>query len=186
VAAAALVAVSAVALVVPASRTALAEFFGLDNVHVDVEPKSTALPTVPSEEFGRAATLDEARDALDFRLALPAEGEPDAAYLIEDQAGPAAAILVYERDGFELWETERLEFGKGVRLQSFVREVEVNGEVGVWIDPGHTAYLEAAGLETFRRGVDRGVLLWERDGVTYRLETSQTQEEAVEIAESVE
>jgi hypothetical protein len=184
-AAAAMVAVLGVALVVPASRTAMAKFLGLDSVRVEVEPSVTALPTIPLDVLGSAVTLMDAQERLGFQLALPDGREADVVYLIDNTEGPAAAVLVYQEEGFELWETRRLQFGKGVGMAAFVHEVVVSGEPGIWIEPGHTAYLEEAGLRTLRRGVDRGVLLWEQDGTTYRLEIADSQNEAIAIAESL-
>jgi hypothetical protein len=37
-----------------------------------------------------------------------------------------------------------------------------------------------------RRLIDGHVLIWEEDGITYRLETGVTLEEAVKIAESLQ
>jgi hypothetical protein len=186
VSAAALVAVLGVTMIVPASRTALAEFFGLDNVRVEVEPAQTALPTIPLNDLGRASTLGDGEEQLGFPLLLPESEHPDTVFLVDDEAGPAAAILVYDDEAFELWQSKRLNFIKRVPDATYVHEVDVGGADGYWIEPGHVAELEGVGLPPARRGVDRGVLLWQRDGTTYRLEIDASPEEAIAIADSLE
>jgi hypothetical protein len=183
--AAALVTVMAVTLAVPASRTALAEFFGLDNVEITVGPNEPGLPTLSPDDIGRETALGEAEAALGFAAALPDGGRPDAVYVVDDAQGPAGMILVFEDEAFELWQTTRLNFLKRIPNASFVHEVDVGGVTGFWIEPGHSAALENTGLEAFHRGVDRGVLLWQRGETTYRLEMDSSRGEAVEVAESL-
>jgi hypothetical protein len=183
--AAALVAVVAIVLAVPASRTALAEFFGLDNLEITVGPDEPGLPTLSPDHIGRETTLGEAEAALGFAAALPDGRRPDAVYVVDDAQGAAGMVLVYKDEAFELWQTKRLNFLKRIPNASFVHEVDVGGATGFWIEPGHSAALESTGLEAFHRGVDRGVLLWQRRGTTYRLETDSSQAEAVEIAKSL-
>ena len=93
----------------PASRTALAEFFGLDNVRIDIAPGSQDLPTMAPGTIGREVTLAEAEAELGLSAALPDGARPDAVYLVDDQLGAAAMILVYNDDGFELWQRGRFD-----------------------------------------------------------------------------
>jgi len=66
---------------------------------------------------------------------------------------------------------------------------EFGGQPALWIDEGgHIAsFLDEAGrvVVESRRTVDRATLLWEEGGITYRLETSLSQEEAIRVAESL-
>ena len=179
------------ALAVPQSRSALAKFFGLSHVRVETQP--TGGPTPPAlspASFARPSSLDEAQLAVDFPLRLPvrdgARLEPDAVYLQGEGAVMPIAILVYE--DYDLYQTRLGFFGKGTD-PSLLHEVSFGGHDALWIDEGgHIAtFLDEQGrlVVESRRTVGRATLLWEENGVTYRLETSLSQEEAIAVAESL-
>jgi len=98
-------------------------------------------------------------------------------------------IFVYEDEGFDLYQTRQGYFGKGAPDPSLIHEIAFGGHPALWIDEGgHIAsFLDGQGrvVVESRRSVDRATLLWEEDGITYRLETSLSQEEAVRVAESL-
>jgi len=178
------------ALAVPQSRSALAKFFGLSHVRVDTQP--TGGPTPPAlspESFARPSSLGEAQRAVDFPLRLPvrdARVEPDAVYLQGEDAVMPVAILVYE--DYDLYQTRLGFFGKGTD-PDLIHEVSFGGHDALWIDEGgHIAtFLDEQGrlVVESRRTVGRATLLWEDGGITYRLETSLSQEEAIVLAESL-
>lgn len=180
------------ALAVPQSRSALAELFGLSNVRVEVGPTVGPPPPVLSPaSFARPATLDEAREAAAFPLRLPASDgtllQPDAVYLQGEFNSAPVVILVYEDERYDLYQSSGAFFQKGVP-EPFV-EFEFDGHDALWIDQGGhiAAFLDDDGrllIET-RRSVDRATLFWEEDGITYRLETSLSREEAVRVAQSL-
>lgn len=178
------------ALAVPQSRTALADFFGLSNVRVDEEPSVGQLPPVLSPgSFAAPVLLADAQDAVDFPLRFPtsdgARLEPNAVYLQGENTSAPAVIFVYEE--FDLYQTRAGFFGKGGPDLSLIHEIEFGGQPALWIDEGgHIAsFLDEQGrlVVESRRTVERATLLWERDGVTYRLETALSQEEAIRAAE---
>lgn len=180
------------ALAVPQSRSALADLFGLSHARIDVVTPGLTTPTPPvrpAESFARPVTLQEAQAAVNFPLRVPHEGgvalEPDAVLLVE-RSTPPVAVFTYEE--FDLYETRDGTFIKNVAPE-LIHEVEFRGEVAYWIDQGgHIAsFLDEQGNEVleYRRTVERATLLWEEGGVTYRLETSLSQEEALRVAESV-
>ena len=180
------------ALAVPQSRTALADFFGLSHVRVDEEPSVGQLPPVLSpESFAAPALLADAQDAVDFPLRFPtsdgARLEPTAVYLRGGNTSVPTVIFVYEE--FDLYQTRAGFFGKGGPDLSLIHEIEFGGQPALWIDEGgHVAsFLDEEGrlVVESRRTVERATLLWERDSVTYRLETALSQEEAIRAAESL-
>ena len=180
------------ALAVPQSRTALAELFGLSHVQIEVGPTTgPEAPAVSPDSFARPATLEEARATVGFALKLPAgiEGTiaPDAVYLQGEAEDPYLVILVYEDEGYDLYQTRFGMFGKGVPEPS--RETQVAGHSALWIDSGgHVAwFLDGQGrvVVESRRSVERATLFWEDAGVTYRLETSLSEEDAIAVAESL-
>jgi hypothetical protein len=197
-AALALAAAAAVAIIVsiavPQSRSALADFFRLSHVRVEREPAvGPTPPALSPESFARPATLADARAAVDFPVRSPVEDgetlEPDAVYLQGESSTAPVVIFVFEDDEFDLYQTRAGIFGKGGPDPSLIHEIEFGGHPALWIDEGgHIAtFLDELGrvvVET-RRTVDRATLLWEEEGITYRLETPLSQEEAIRIAESL-
>lgn len=185
---AALAVVLGALLAVPQSREALADFFGLGHVRVTVGPVSgPPPPTLSPNSFARPATAAEAQAAVDFDLRYPApEGErlePAAVYVY----GEDAPVVIFVYDEFDLYQTRLGSFGKEIDYSEPAQEVEVEGLPAIWLETGgHIAsFLDEQGrlvVET-RRSVDRATLLWERDGLTFRLETSLSQEEAIGVAE---
>ena len=195
---AALAALAVIALVVgatlalPQSRSAIAELFGLSNVRVEVGPTDGPPPPVLSpESFARPVSLEEAREAAAFPLRLPARDgallQPDAVYLQGEFNSAPVVILVYDTEDYDLYQSTFGFFGKGVP-EPFI-EFEFDGHNALWIEQGgHIAsFLDDQGrvvIET-RRSVERATLFWEENGITYRLETSLSREDAVRVAQSL-
>lgn len=181
-----------VSVAVPQSRDALADFFGLSHVRVEIGPVVGPTPPVLSpESFAEPSTVEGARAAVDFPLRfLERDGVrfyPSEVYLQNEGTPGPVAIFVY--DDFDLYQTRLSFFGKGGPDPSLIHEIEFDGQPALWIDEGgHIAqfYDEQGHLVIeSRRTVNRATLLWEQDGVTYRLETSLTQEEAIDVARSL-
>ncbi len=182
------------ALAVPQSRSALAKFFGLSHVRIEVHP--TYGPTPPAlspQSFARPASVDEAQRVVDFPLRFPTRGDarlsPDAVYIQGEVGGLPVAIFVYEHEGFDLYQTDRGSFFKEVPGIQSAHQISFAGHDAYWIDEGgHIAtFLDAQGrlvIES-RRTVGRATLMWEVNGITYRLETSLSQAEAMRVAESL-
>jgi hypothetical protein len=79
-------------------------------------------------------------------------------------------------------------FQKGVPAGVVVEPVTVNGVAGYWIAGGLRAfaYTDANGVIQFEDVRSAGnTLLWERDGVVYRLESALPKAEALRVAASV-
>jgi hypothetical protein len=69
-----------------------------------------------------------------------------------------------------------------------VRAVEVGGILGLWIDgaPHVITFEDAAGdIHEEETRLAGNVLMWERAGVTHRIETTLPREEALALAESL-
>ena len=130
----------------------------------------------------------------------PAIGPPDAAY-IDETLGGQVTLVWRSRDGLP----DTLAPGVGLILTAFqgtadsgfytkavgsgttVKSVLVDGDRGFWLtgDP-HFLYYEGPTGDIYdpRRWVGNA-LLWPRDAITYRLETSLDQAGAIELAESM-
>jgi len=68
-----------------------------------------------------------------------------------------------------------------------VRDVEVGGSRGYWIEGEHSlVYLDERGVAFDERGrLADNTLLWQRGAVTLRLESALPMEEAIRVAESM-
>ena len=187
--------VIASALVVPQSREALADFFGLSHVKIEIGPVLGPPPPILSPgSFAEPATLSSAQERVDFEIRLPVvdgtEMAADAVYVEDRSPGAEVVIAVYEEADFDLYQSANGFFGKGgIPSSDVLLEADVHGYEAIWIGRGgHIASsLDDQGrvvVETLR-SVERATLLWEEMGVTYRLETSLSLDEAIRIAESL-
>ena len=204
-----LLAVAAAVLAVPAARTTVAEWFGLRGV--EIRPVTTT-PTAAPSPFasvifpGERVTLAEARARAGFTVRapeLPELGPPDEVYLGQGplagqvalvyrarpglpQAAqvPVGLLLTQFRSSIELPVVLQKQIGPGTELEP----VRVGNTRGFWIEgrPHRLIYQDAAGRSHDESSRLAGnTLLWERDGITYRLESALSRDEALRIAESL-
>ena len=191
VAAAVLAIVAGASLAVPQSRDALADFFGLSHVRIEVGPRlGPPAPELAPGNFARPVTLGDAAAVVDFELRFPTrDGRriiPNATLLAY---GTSTVIFVYEDEGYDLYQSRGGIFGKGAPDPNSYEDLEIDGGPAYWFfEGGHIAWLEdylgRVVIES-RRTVERATLLWEEAGITYRLETSLSQEQAIEVARSL-
>jgi hypothetical protein len=155
-------------------------------------------------DLGDEVGLEEAGGTVSFGLLYPDHpklGTPDAVYRSSIPAD--GAIHMVWRSGRELpaaGETDvailysqfRVSgaevFMKSVDHDVFVQEVMVRGNPGFWLegDPHFLVYIDAEGL--YHEDVARlagNVLAWEEGGVTHRIETTQSLEKTLELADSL-
>ena len=192
----------------PAARTTVAEWLGLRGIsieYVPAAPTPAAAPAGIRSFLGERVTLDEARRRVPFRVrtpSLPELGAPDEVYVGEPPPGGQVSFIYLPRPGLPAAK----ETGVGMLLTQFrgsvepgfakklagpdtdVRPVSVDGAPGYWIEgaPHVFIYRDANGNireETLR--LAGNVLLWERDGITYRLESALDHDQAVRIAASL-
>jgi hypothetical protein len=155
-----------------------------------------ALPAVYGElDLGELVPLAEAQAALPFRIALPAEeevGRVEQVFLDRRFGsgavsiawpGAEAPLVLTEFRGETLPYVQKL---AGPTTE--VVPVSVDGAPGVWLEGGPHVVLfrDPSGAVLERRSrLSGNVLLWERGGVTYRLEGEVPLERALEIAGGV-
>lgn len=187
---------AAAVLAVPGSRSAVADFFGIQGSEVDVLPTPapgttpTPLPTpVGIEEIARPSTLADAGRAAGLEPALPAgAGEPEAVWLVRFIETDA---VVLEYAEFDLWESTLPAgfFQKGLPDGTTLRDHTVNGVPARWISGGThiVRFIGANGREAAgsQRTVERNTMIWRSAYAFYRLETDLPFEEALRIAESL-
>jgi len=201
------------AVLVIATVAAAAIGFALPGLRIIFGPPPSVAPATASPEaslprppgagigLGAAIPLDDARALVDFPVVVPTDpdlGPPDVVYsrlgrlalVWAPRAGlpattdPTVGLLLSEFRG-------RVEEGFILKIADAgtqVEPVDVGGTPGYWIDgePHFFLYIDPAGavIEDSYRVVG-DTLVWTRDGVTYRLETSLGRVAAIRIAESL-
>jgi hypothetical protein len=197
----------------PEARNAIADRLGLQGVLIQwvdevptPEPSQLGAPLL----LGRPVTLDEAQAAVDFPVRVPTAAgfkAPGEIYLLDQDEGamvsfvyPAApglpasdqtgvgALLTQFRGDADRGLIEKGLPDDGVQ-ETHLEAVSISGEPGFWISGApHGFFLVCYDVGECRQERYRlagNVLLWEQDGVTLRLESALTLEDALAIAESV-
>lgn len=177
-------------------------------------PALTPLPTVSGTpaplgsglNLGLVVSLSEAQAQVRYRILMPALqelGSPGAIYL--DQSPPGGEVSFAYGTSPALPQTPETGVGllfsqfrgdlgpnlidKGIGPGTTIEPVTVNGGQGWWIAGAPHFFIiyqdangQTRGEETRLAG---NVLLWEQDGLTLRLESALSKEEALRIAASV-
>ena len=161
----------------------------------------TATPIPPSDllpilnRIAGKTTLASAQKAVQYSIQLPAYppklGEPHLVYLQEAEG--IMTILVWLEPGqpdeilLSLHFIPKGSWAIDKMNPQVVQETSVNGRKAVWTEGVYPLRLFGSdgGLE-FTRLIDGHVLIWADGDITYRLETDQSLDEAIKIAESLE
>ena len=196
--------VLAVAIMVfsPATRDAVADWIGFDGVRITPVPE-------PDERIGTdlalgdPITLAEGEARVSFPVRVPSLlGAPDEVY-VDGRGEYARLSFVYRaRDDLPAADTsevgalieqfratiEREILSKQIFGGTDIRVVEVAGTEGYWLSggPHQVTYLDPDGVPTQdEQRLAGSTLLWEIDGVVYRLESDVPLARALEIAGSM-
>jgi hypothetical protein len=199
-------------LAVPQARAAIIDFLQIGGIRIFTAPptqmpgteegqiqtpqrpgRDAAAPTPLASALDLAGetTLEVAQRAADFAIGLPTYppdlGAPDRVFL--QKLGGPLIVLVWTAPG----QPDRVilslhEFGPDTFAEKYaptvIQQTAVNGTPAVWTEGEHLLLFKSgdAGPRQLVRG---HTLIWQRDGITYRLETDRAPEEATRIAESV-
>jgi len=184
-----LVALAAAMAVSPTVRAAVYDLLRIGGVEIHENtrapaPPASVEPPLPGE---RDVSLAQAREAARFPLRLPARlGRPDDVRLID--GNPPRVVSM----AFGAVRVDQFEGGLAPMFTKFtsavdVHHVTVDGVPGIWVDRPHTVlYTDRDG--TVREETARlagSTLIWEKNGITYRVEGDLTQPRAIAIAESL-
>jgi hypothetical protein len=186
----------------PATRHAVADFLGIGGIRIEQTGESPA-PIARDLDLGARVPLEDIDGTAGFKVRVPAGlGRPDEVYLKND-GGPVAVSMVWAAEGDLPRATST---GVGALLTQFpsrvrqdfikkttapgteVSQVSVDGVIGYWVEGPHTfVVLDAQGRprEDAAR-LSANTLLWERGGITYRLEGGFDRITAVEIGNSLD
>ena len=182
------VALTGVLALSPGARSAFLELFHIRGATVELVE---TLPDVDAQrlDFGERVSRETAERRAGFDL-LDLADEPDAIFirpdglvsLVDGDSDNPRLVLSQARgaiyDGF---------IKKVGRSGTIVRQVEVDGEPGLFVDgPEHfVMFLDENGFVSDERTYLAGtVLLWNRDELLLRLEGDLTQRDALRLAES--
>jgi hypothetical protein len=183
-----LVALAVAVAVSPTVRAAVLDLFRIGGVEIHYTPPPVT-PTAPdtAQPGERDLSLDAARAAVPFPIRVPALlGDPGSVRVIDSADGGPPRVVSLRYDNARVDEIDgRISpvFEKFLRAPDVVR-TDVDGVPAVWIPRPHpvlyvdehgTVHEEAARLAA-------KTLIWEENGLTYRLEGDLTQDQAATIA----
>ena len=162
-------------------------------VPVTATPAATPQPLIPIlQKFAGARSLEEAQKIATYPILLPSYpadlGKPD--YVFVQDADGAMTVLVWldpQNPGEVLMSLHFLPAGSWAIKKmepTIIEETRVNGQRALWTTGPYPMRLQNGDMQ-FTRLIDGHVLIWEAGGVTYRLETNLSLEEAVKVAESL-
>ncbi|HET9673481.1 MAG TPA: hypothetical protein VFP31_01640 [Gaiellaceae bacterium] len=168
----ALAAVAAVGalLAIPQTRAAIFDVFhigGVDVTRVETQPQAV----IRDPDLGRQVDFGEAQGRVDFPLVAP-----DASFVTyyDDSVGGGMVNLAWQGFVLSQWHGDQLRFAqKQVGPSSRTVSVSVNGVPGLWITGARHELIyadEAGQVDAKTRRLVGNVLIWDRDGITYRLE----------------
>lgn len=193
----------------PGLRTSIAKrlgVHGIEIIFVDETPTPQASPAAGATLLlGDPMTLAEAQSRTDYVIQVPTElGPPDEVYVRQVSAGPMVTLLYRAREGLPA----ATETGVGALLMQFpisseagdiakrvslgmgsVSEVRISDTFGYWITGASELVIDQDPSTSFVDSVSRpsaDVLIWEQDGLTFRLELNGVRSDAIRIAESMQ
>jgi hypothetical protein len=164
----------------------------------EVGPQNTPRPTPTAHSYLNLAgptTLAEAEARAGFAIRLPTYpadlGSPDAVFYQDIEGALIVMVWTKADDPNQVEYSLHILSNSGFAYKSnppVVMTTTVEGNLAAWT---HGPYLMAYGRGSepgweLRYLVSGRVLIWEENGLTYRLESDLTLEEAVRMAESLE
>lgn len=187
----------------PAARRAVADWLGVPGIRIQTDSTSRPSPSPARLDIGLPTTLAGAQAEVNFDISIPAAlGDPDQLFLRRPPDGGMVTLVYRTRPGlrsrvpgiglvlgqFEGRLRPDLLFKKITSAGTRVRGAEVNGLPAYWLSGAAHTFLyvdEFGDIQEDSARLAGNVLLWERAGVTYRLESELSLQAAVAIAESL-
>lgn len=182
----------------PAPATMPAPAGQMPQTATPVAALSTRSPVTPTpssflQDLAGETTLAAAQSSAGFPILLPRYppdlGKPDRVYL-QDLGGSLLLLVWLEPDGSGHVRMSLQEIAPGSWAITKVgpqalQQVTVDGQPGVWATGPYLLETRNHSYDT-RRLVEGHVLVWTRDDITYRLESSLSLDEALKVAGSLE
>jgi hypothetical protein len=166
-------------LAIPQTRAAIFDLLHIGGVEVQ---RVATQPQAPARtaDLGNEVDVDEARDSVDFPLVAP-----DSGFTAYYDGSVPGGMVNMTWNGYVLsqWHGDQLTFAqKQVGPSSRTVSLSVNGVPGLWITGARheIVYRDETGqVDAKTRRLVGNVLLWDKDGITYRLEGAKTRAQAV-------
>lgn len=197
----------AVVLAVPGTRAAVADLFGLTGVSVRPLPSAAPNPSTTIDaglHLGDSVTLDEARRRMSFTVSTPSApglGAPDAVYVRSERGLESVSLVYRPRPAFPAAFDTRVGllvsqysgtatpyFEKLVSERAPMTRVAVGGRwPGVYFTAPHPVMIRGPDgvVHEERPRLAAPALVWERGGVTYRLEAAVDLKRALAVAATI-
>ena len=179
-------------------RDSVAEFLGIDGLRIEFGEPETTPTSMPN--LGTPTSQQELARWLPFTPMQPAAlGEPDAVYLRILDNGDTLGIMAWQPDE-SLPRTAETNLGAlllqfappedtGMMLKTVglsagtVTDTFVDGNRAFWVTgASELTIFDGQSTETRPTG---NVLIWQQDGIGFRLESALTMDEAIAIAETL-
>jgi len=189
-------------VLIPSARQAVANLLEVAGIRIEFGD-APELPPPTNLAPGDQVDMESAMGAVDFSILTPAILEPPTAvHLLQWEFG-TQVFLAWEASnrlpevgesgtGLLLAEfrapLDEAFFGKIVEGGTTVDQVDVDGVTGFWLTGAPHVFMFETGRRDLVEDETRltgNVLVWERDGITYRLESSLDLAESLAIAESL-
>lgn len=184
-----LAAFAAVLAASPGARSAFLELFGIEGATVYRVERAPDVSRFGPLVRGQAVTLDEARRAVAFEVLVPPTGGRPVERVFLDRVVGAVSfvyccpeLILTEFLGEAVPYVQKIA-GPDVRIE----EVRVRGGRGLWLEGAHAVvFRDSSGVvREDELRLAGNVLLWERNGVTFRLEGDIDREKALALAEEL-
>lgn len=183
----------------PRAREAVADFIGVGGVRIGFDERAPSATPSEGLNLGPRVSLAEAEELAGFDVKVPQMlglSSPEIHFIRPPDAGMVSLLYPDAYEGADEPALLITQFradldGAFVKKLGFegtdVESVLVRGSVGYWVRGAHVfSYVDASGNlreETLR--LADNVLLWEEDGITYRIEGGFGRPEALKIADSL-
>jgi len=187
----------AATLAIPDARSAFFRVLHIGGEQIELVDELPAVPPDPAEldldlALGRRSTLEQARQEADFDL-RELDTQPDRVYLGERGTvwflyGTPSKVRLLVAQTPAVSVDAPLILKKLASPDTPVEELSVDGARGFFIEGApHLVLLLDEHGEVIEESVRlaQNVLVWEADGVTYRLEGDMSREAALELAGSL-
>jgi hypothetical protein len=184
---------------VPPVRAQLLEFINLGAVRIFLGTSTNDAPPGRSTEavaeglslpnLSGETTLQLAEEMAGFGLKHPSSlGAPDRVHF-QEIGGPVVVMLWLTADYPERVRVSLTQLGSGAfaakGTPGSITATTVRGSPALWLIGTHSLFLVDGEMELVRLVVEGNVLVWEEQGITYRLESSLDLESARDMAETL-
>lgn len=179
------------------ARDAVADFLGIDGLRIERGQPEMSSP--PAPVLGTPTSLQDLHRWLPFEPLAPAALEPPTAVYLRILENGAPVGMLAWKPTHTLPEMEETGLGallmefaapqdvymllKTIAAEGTVMETTVAGNSAFWIEG--VSSLTMFGEDGGESRWSGNVLIWEQDGVGYRLESALSMEEAVAMAETL-